>query len=811
MNAFPHEAGRRAIAVRPLAACLLAALAAAPDRGISAPSSARPRATLPVTSCADDGGAGTLRSVVAGAVDGDTVDLSQLECGTITLENGQIDVAVNDLTLVGPGRDALAIDAGHASRIFFHSGAGALSVNALMLANGRADADVASDPPALGMRGGCVFSHGGGTIVMTDAAVTGCEALNASGVGYAPAGGGLYARNDVTLTRTIVANNTANGVGAAGAALAAAGGGVFAFGAITLTDGTVSDNRAVTGGAMPSSQYVAVGGGLYTFLGGITITGSVVDDNFAGCDTGVGACYAAFGGGLAVTGYSRALTISSSEVARNTASASGRVFGGGVALLANAFHRIADTWIADNQALSADGRARGGGVYFDGGFPIITGSTISGNVADVGGGAFVFYARLSMSDSTVSGNSAANAGGLYNAHESGYYGGNAPLALRNTTITANVATASTAVGGVSGGIVDTQTIYGNSELQSTIVAGNFAPNADPAKADLIAFSAAIAGANDLIVAASGVALPADTIVADPLLGPLQDNGGATPTHALLFGSPALDAGNNSAALDFDQRGSGYARVVGIAADIGAFENQQAFVAPRVAKAFAPNTIGRNAVSTLTITLTNSADTAGTLTADLVDALPAPVVVAAPADAATTCPGGMVAAESGAGVVALGAGATLPAGGSCTITVSVTTGTAGAYTNTIPAGALRTDLGNSMDAAIANLTVVNTPPAASDDAYVTAENAALSVAAPGVLGDDSDADGDPLTAVLAIAPLHGALSLAADGSFVYTPSPGFVGTDGFTYLASDGQASGAARVTITVMSVDAIFTDGFDGA
>jgi len=60
---------------------------------------------------------------------------------------------------------------------------------------------------------------------------------------------------------------------------------------------------------------------------------------------------------------------------------------------------------------------------------------------------------------------------------------------------------------------------------------------------------------------------------DPLLGPLQDNGGPTLTHALLAGSPAIDAGNNAYATDWDQRGEGFPRIVNGIIDIGAFEYQ----------------------------------------------------------------------------------------------------------------------------------------------------------------------------------------------------------------------------------------------
>ena len=67
--------------------------------------------------------------------------------------------------------------------------------------------------------------------------------------------------------------------------------------------------------------------------------------------------------------------------------------------------------------------------------------------------------------------------------------------------------------------------------------------------------------------------PAGGGVIDPLLGPLQDNGGLTFTHALLPGSSAIDAGSNPLGLLTDQRGEGFDRVDGPAADMGAFEGQ----------------------------------------------------------------------------------------------------------------------------------------------------------------------------------------------------------------------------------------------
>jgi uncharacterized repeat protein (TIGR01451 family) len=110
-------------------------------------------------------------------------------------------------------------------------------------------------------------------------------------------------------------------------------------------------------------------------------------------------------------------------------------------------------------------------------------------------------------------------------------------------------------------------------------------------------------------------------------------------------------------------------------------------APTVAKAFAPTSIVEDAVSTLTITLTNSNGEAITGVA-FTDAYPAGLVNAAPTNAATTC-GGTVTAAAGGNSLALSA-ATIPANGSCTVSVDVTAATAGTYDNLLPAGAVTSD-------------------------------------------------------------------------------------------------------------------------
>ena len=98
---------------------------------------------------------------------------------------------------------------------------------------------------------------------------------------------------------------------------------------------------------------------------------------------------------------------------------------------------------------------------------------------------------------------------------------------------------------------------------------------------------------------------------------------------------------------------------------------------------------------------------------------------------------------------------------------------------------------------------NVPPVAVGDGYATNEGQTLNVnAESGVLANDADANGDPLTAVLVAGVSSGTLALQADGSFGFTPAPGFSGSVTFSYQADDGTArSNAASVTITIHPVD----------
>ncbi|MEK6721532.1 MAG: Ig-like domain-containing protein [Chloroflexota bacterium] len=98
-----------------------------------------------------------------------------------------------------------------------------------------------------------------------------------------------------------------------------------------------------------------------------------------------------------------------------------------------------------------------------------------------------------------------------------------------------------------------------------------------------------------------------------------------------------------------------------------------------------------------------------------------------------------------------------------------------------------------------LTVSNTAPSAADDGYATGRNVQLVVlAVSGVLANDTDGNGDSLSATVSSGPSSGSLTLALDGSLSYVPTAGFTGLDAFTYTASDGAlSSSVATVTIAV--------------
>ena len=154
--------------------------------------------------------------------------------------------------------------------------------------------------------------------------------------------------------------------------------------------------------------------------------------------------------------------------------------------------------------------------------------------------------------------------------------------------------------------------------------------------------------------------------------------------------------------------------------------------------------------------------------------------------------------------------TLTAGAATFTTSALTAGTHPITAHYLGDGTFGTSASSQLDYSVA---AANVAPSAQADAFNVDEDATLTVAADGVLGNDDDDDGDDLTAQLVLGPANAlSFTLSSDGSFTYTPEPDFNGSDSFTYQANDGQTnSNIATVTITVDPVndDPGFTAGGD--
>jgi hypothetical protein len=308
--------------------------------------------TLPVTSCADDNTSGTFRSVVASALDGDTVDLSQLTCGTITLALGAVTTDVDNLAIQGPGQTELTIDGAHADRVVVLSGAGTLAISDLSIANGYLAGDY---------NGGCVRSYG--NISLTRTTVSGCEI---AAVGYA-AGGGAAARADMTLIDSTVKENTVSSSSNYYGYLF--GGGVNAVGAMVISNSTISGNTLqFLGDITPYS--IGYGGGVSGHYD-VTITGSTIDGNQG----------ASYGGGLFVVGnpneFSR-VEIVSSTISGNSAS-----IGGGGVSVGGLFRTYLSSFVLHASTVAANvSQGGGGGLRFrDYTLADVQSSIIASNVA----------------------------------------------------------------------------------------------------------------------------------------------------------------------------------------------------------------------------------------------------------------------------------------------------------------------------------------------------------------------------------------------------------------------------------------------
>jgi predicted outer membrane repeat protein len=260
-------------------------------------------------------------------------------------------------------------------------------------------------------------------------------------------------------------------------------------------------------------------------------------------------------------------------------------FGHGVSNISATLTILNSTLIGNSVVGDSGGGISSGGFKAPGSVTVIS-STISGNSADSGGGIASSYWSLTVVNSTISGNSAGSGGGIANytgaleitnstisSNSASYDGGGiysegsvlygAPLEIANSTISGNSA-------GSGGGIYNDQ--QSSLEIYCTIL------NAGASGENIFNNGGTVTSDGYNVSSDDGSGFltgPGDQINTDPLLGPLQDNGGPTFTHLPLPGSPAIDAGdpNFTSPPLRDQRGVCFYRVFGRRIDVGSVETQ----------------------------------------------------------------------------------------------------------------------------------------------------------------------------------------------------------------------------------------------
>jgi len=459
----------------------------------------------------------------------------------------------SDITIIGNGATIArcSTDGTPAFRLLHVAPDGRLTINGLTLTNGKMP-DMPATEPGPGGDGGGILNEG--VLTLVDVALT------ANSAGNTPAGHGSFTPE----------------TGCAGR-----GGGVFNAGTLTVNGGAVSFNHAGSNapGDVGGRSCAGAGGGIYNDTAAIlTLNGTTVNENAAGDDVDRPG---GDGGGIFNAGN---LVITSSTLTGNTAGDSDDDNGGNGGAVANVASAVfIDSTVAGNTAGMGDSYGGDGGGVFNAGTVTLTRCTISGNAAGdgTGGGSGGGLANrdggtLSLVNSTVSGNQAGcgdgpgDGGGIFNT---------GTVTLASCTISGNsggqggYGTSDGMGGGGIAGSGPLTALKNTLVAENTIIDENWAPIAGDCDGLLTS-----QGYN-FIQGLTNCTVTGDVITGlDPHLGPLQNNGGATETQALLSGSPAIDAGNPDGCTDADgnvlttdQRGAPRALAGDARCDIGAFE------------------------------------------------------------------------------------------------------------------------------------------------------------------------------------------------------------------------------------------------
>ncbi|MBI5304853.1 MAG: hypothetical protein HY868_22145 [Chloroflexi bacterium] len=339
-------------------------------------------------------------------------------------------------------------------------------------------------------------------------AISGLTIRNGKKYDFSAYGGGVYNSGSVILSNVNLDNNSAD-----------AGGGIWSEGELVVSDSQIINNTSWT-----------MGGGIMS-NGSLSLTNTLIKQNVV-TDTTTG-----LGGGLAISGQAELtnVTVSSNSAPFH----SGGIANGGILTVTNSS-------IVGNSSLNYSAA-----IFSSRGSTLtLTASTVSSNTT--GFGLISISGNASLTNVTISGNTAQAGAGIENA-------GN--ITLTNVTINGNQATNPN---GIAVGVYNSYNVDSVVRLKNTIIASNgTTPNClSDMGLGIISLGHNISTDSSCNLNATG-----DKPTTNPLLGSLANNGGATQTHALLSGSPAINTGDNNGCPSTDQRGQSR---VGTC-DIGAYE------------------------------------------------------------------------------------------------------------------------------------------------------------------------------------------------------------------------------------------------
>jgi len=449
---------------------------------------------------------------------------------------GDLDITRDNLTIIGVNPDVTIDASGLGDRVFHVFPKAHLTLQNVTLKNGTAPANNFLDPTNYYKTfGGAIFNSG--TLTMQNCSVTGNSSGNGGFYGdyyllSSPGGegGGIYNEGYAQLDKCIISGNTTGAGGGpdsfGGASGGGNGAGIYNAGTVILTHCIISNNLSGLGanGGVPGWYGIGTpgalganggsGGGIYN-VGECSLNFCTINSNGCG-DGGKGAGNTGgnggYGGGIFNFGEANLNTCTISENFCGNGGSGG------------------EGWFGGSGGSGGNGGS-GGGIYNSNSMEL-TSCTVALNQTGAGGNASDSESETTPS-SIASGGNGGDGGGILNDVSS------ANVVIRNTLTALNASNIGGS-GGINyvfsdGGIIETAGASGRNGV-GLDVAGDFASRGF----NLIGTGDWGTGFTNR-VSADQVGSNANPI--NPLLGPLQMNGGFTPTHALLWGSPAIDQGN----------------------------------------------------------------------------------------------------------------------------------------------------------------------------------------------------------------------------------------------------------------------------